>query len=164
MTVMLPTLYRKRFIPLETVSLKDDIILNFQKDLIITRWNTLKPRTDIAFGISAYFIKDGFKVSKIFDHQNHLVHWYCDIIQTIHNWSENSIYFEDLLIDVIIYPDGRFKVVDMDELADAYRNGLIDMEMLCTALYSADHLLSMIADGSFEQLKQIIEQYNITQT
>ena len=82
----------------------------------------------------------------------------------IHNWSENSIYFEDLLIDVIIYPDGRFKVVDMDELADAYRNGLIDMEMLCTALYSTDHLLSMIADGSFEQLKQIIEQYNITQT
>lgn len=160
MATTLPTLYRKRFIPSETIPLKDDIILKFQKDQIVTRWTTLKPRTDIAYGISAYFMKDGFKVSKIFNHQNQLVYWYCDMIHTTYDPLNNSIYFEDLLIDVILYPDGKLKVVDTGELADAYRSGFIDAELLCSSLYSTDHILSMIEDGSFEQLKQVIEQYN----
>lgn len=47
-----PALYRKRFIPDETVELKDDLILLISKDLIITSWDVLKPRRDISRGIS----------------------------------------------------------------------------------------------------------------
>jgi hypothetical protein len=39
----LPNLYRKRFIPEELTLLKDDIILQNDKDLIITKWVTLHP-------------------------------------------------------------------------------------------------------------------------
>ena len=93
-------LYRKRFVPMETIALKDDQILFMSEDLIITRWNTLKPRKDISGGLSAYFIPEGIKVSKIFDASGAFLHWYCDIIHT--NAGEDSIVFEDLLIDIII--------------------------------------------------------------
>ncbi|MBQ2320552.1 MAG: DUF402 domain-containing protein, partial [Lachnospiraceae bacterium] len=61
-------LFRRRFIPEEIVELKDDKILSIDKtnNIIITKWNVLKPRNDIDHGISAYFINDGIKVSKIF--------------------------------------------------------------------------------------------------
>ena len=39
-------LYRRRFIPEETVFLKDDIIEKADGDIIITRWKTLKPRKE----------------------------------------------------------------------------------------------------------------------
>ena len=59
-------LYRKRYIPNESILLKDDNILFADDKLIITSWKTLKPRKDISYGYSAYFIDKGFKVSKMF--------------------------------------------------------------------------------------------------
>ena len=40
------TLYRKRFIPMETILLKDDNIVFQNEDVIVTKWNALKPRED----------------------------------------------------------------------------------------------------------------------
>lgn len=37
-------IYRKRMIPDECILLKDDIILEKTDDIIVTKWNTLKPR------------------------------------------------------------------------------------------------------------------------
>lgn len=150
-------LYRKRFIPMENIALKDDKILLMTDDLIVTRWNTLKPRKDIAGGISAYFIRDGIKVSKIFDHSGSLVHWYCDLIHT--NSTGDSIIFEDLLIDVIIEKDGSVRVVDAKEAADALREHLITPELLCEALTSLDLLLSRIYSGEFSHYSDIVESY-----
>ena len=48
-------LFRKRFLPDETTELKDDKVLSISKNMLITRWEVLKPRDDIANGISAYF-------------------------------------------------------------------------------------------------------------
>ena len=39
-----PVLYRKRMIPEECVLLKDDKVLELTDDIIITKWNTLKPK------------------------------------------------------------------------------------------------------------------------
>lgn len=151
------TLYRKRFIPAENIELKDDQILLLTDNLIVTRWTALKPRKDICGGISAYFIPDGIKVSKIFDHSNQLVHWYCDIIHT--NISKNSIIFEDLLIDVIIEKNGFVRVVDTKEAADALREHLITQQQLCKALDSLDLLLSKIYSGNFYQYTDIIQSF-----
>ena len=41
------SLYRKRFIPCETNYLKDDKIVYMDENIIITKWDTLKPRKDI---------------------------------------------------------------------------------------------------------------------
>lgn len=153
------TLYRKRFIPEEIICLKDDIILENSNDLIITKWHTLKPRKDIATGISAYFINEGFKISKIFDNNNKFVYWYCDIIKTQKDVLHNSYIFIDLLIDIIIFEDGFVKVVDTNEVADAFSSNLIDGEIVCEALIKLDNLLNIIYSKKFTNYTKYIENY-----
>lgn len=159
MTYIPPNLYRQRFIPLEIIHLKDDIILEQNPNLIVTKWKTLKPRKDIASGISAYFISDNIKVSKIFNKENQLVYWYCDIIHTRFEKESNSFYFEDLLIDIILHPDGTVEVLDIGELADAFHTHLIDETLLNIALKTSDKLLLMIRENKFKNLQTVIEHY-----
>ena len=151
-------LFRRRFIPEEIVELKDDKILSIDKtnNIIITKWNVLKPRNDIDHGISAYFINDGIKVSKIFNSDGNLVYWYCDIIETVHD--NNTYTFNDLLIDIIIHPDGKVEVVDMDEFADVMENGILTNNTIAKALRCANSLLKDIYSGNFEKYTRYIEK------
>lgn len=151
-------LFRRRFIPEEIVELKDDKILSMDKNnnIIITKWNVLKPRNDIDHGISAYFINDGIKVSKIFNSDGNLVYWYCDIIETVHD--NNTYTFNDLLIDIIIHPDGKVEVVDMDEFADVMENGILTNHTIAKALRCANSLLKDIYSGNFGKYTRYIEK------
>lgn len=152
-------LYRKRLIPNECVFLKDDIILHQDPEVIITKWNTLHPKKTLHHGYSCYFLERGFKVSKFYDHDNQLISWYCDIISHTYDAETNTYVFTDLLADVIIYPDGFVRVVDLDEMADALRDCLISSEELQTALQHLDKLLSLIYKGAFPKLQKYIEDY-----
>ncbi len=150
-------LYRKRFIPLETVKLKDDEILLYTPDLIVTRWKTLKPRPDFASGISAYYMEKGYKISRIFDTNGQQVHWYCDIMRPLLDSDNGSIVFEDLLIDVIIDNDGTVHVVDTDEAAEAFDENLIDGSTLSAALKSLDRLLEFIENGGLGKVQELMD-------
>lgn len=150
-------LYRKRFIPNELKLLADDKILFADDDLIITSWTTLKPRSDFASGISAYYRKEGFKISRHFGADGTFTRWYCDIITEAREG--NDLIFSDLLIDVVIFPDGTVRVVDLDEAADALEQGLITADMLAQALRSTDKLLSFIHQGKFSELTDCMLNY-----
>lgn len=154
----LPLLYRRRFIPNELIPLKDDIILSLKDDLIITKWRTLHPRKDIARGVSAYYLDKGIKVSKIYDKNNQLVYWYCDIIQLNDDNDKNTVIIEDLLIDVLLYNDGSMRIVDLDELAVALDQQLITQKEATSALRKLDRLLHLIYDGRFCELQEPINQ------
>ena len=146
-----PRLFRRRFIPDENIELKDDMILALEPNLIITSWNVLKPRRDISRGVSAYFIDKGIKVSKVFDNAGQMVYWYCDIIETHYDEKENIYTFNDLLIDVIVYPDGQVEVLDMDEFADAMEQGILSVGTIAHAMRATDDLLHTIYAGEFEK-------------
>ena len=153
------SLYRKRIIPKECILLKDDEILSFEDNRLVTRWNTIRPKKDIKCGISCFFLEEGYKVSKFYDHNDSLLYWYIDIIS--HEWDEAtaSLYVTDLLADVIIYPDGFVKVVDVDELADAMETGDISTDLLCDSLRKLNRILAAIYSGEFKQLEQYIEKF-----
>ncbi len=140
----IPDIYRKRYIPDEIIHLKDDEIIFIDENKIVTKWNVLHPRNDFAKGYSCYFIKEGYKISKFMDNNDKLVYYYCDIIDTIYEPSDNKYIFCDLLADVIIYPDGKVKVVDIEEIADALEKGLIDCEMAKKALRNLGKLLEIV--------------------
>ena len=142
-------LYRKRIIPAECILLEDDEILYQDREVIVTRWNTIRPKKTLHHGYSCYFIERGFKVSKFYDHDGNLISWYCDIIDGAYDETENAWTFTDLLIDVIVYPDGFVRVVDLDELTD---------EQMQLALRRTDKLLSVIYKGAFEKLQKYIEE------
>ena len=163
-------LFRRRFIPNELTFLKDDEIIAYNDDLIATRWNSLKPRSDFARGMSTYYRKKGIKISKIIDKDGNFLHWYCDIVTEcgeealdvdnrckLRNGADEfllsggmpgvrPIVYQDLLIDIIVNPNGLIEVADLDELADARKEGLITSEMTDKALYTTKNYLRLLYD------------------
>ncbi|MBQ2752995.1 MAG: DUF402 domain-containing protein [Firmicutes bacterium] len=152
-----PKLVRKRLIPFESVPLKDDRIVHIEDGLIVTHWDVLKPRKDFQKGISCYFMEEGYKISRFMDKDGKLVYFYCDIIDTEYNDKEDTYIFTDLLADVLIYPDGKVKVVDIGEIAEAMEKGIIDDALVKKALVRLDKLLDIIyaPDG----LKNAVGKY-----
>ena len=152
-------IYRKRLIPQECIALRDDNIVYVDEQRVVAHWNTINPRTDIAKGCSAYLLDKGYKISKVYDHQNQLVYWYCDIITSIYDTVSNSLTVTDLLVDVIIMKDGSVKVLDLNELAEALKQGLLSPEDACEALEKTDKLLQDIYKGRFIEYQKLIERY-----
>ncbi len=154
-------LYRKRLIPNECILLKDDVIEYLSDELLVTSWKTLNPKTAFSHGCSCYFLKEGFKVSKFYRSDNSLLYYYCDIIEIERNSQEHSIIVTDLLADVIISPEGNHKVIDLDELADAYDQSLITASQMTRSLRQLNHLLSIIQNGEFTKLLDKIESLGL---
>ncbi len=154
---MKPVLFRKRLIPEECIELKDDIIIYMDDNIIVTKWHALKPKKDLHHGLSCYFLKEGYKISKFYTQDNTLLYWYCDIIDYSYSASENSYLFTDLLADVIIYPDGFVKVVDLDEFAEALDTARLSVDTLKLALIRLSNLLDIIYADKFEKLQSEIE-------
>lgn len=152
-------IYRKRMIPDECILLKDDVILEVTDDIIITSWKTLKPRRDFHHGYSCYYLKLGYKISKFYREDNTLLYWYCDIVNYDYKEEDNSLIVTDLLADVVIYPDGYIKVLDIDELAIALEKKLCSPEIVTQALRKLDGLLNIIYDDKFETLSAKIENW-----
>lgn len=156
-------LFRKRFIPDEIVELKDDEILYFENNILITKWDVLKPRKDIDHGISVYFIDKGVKVSKVYNARNDLIYYYCDIIDTSvtkKNTDEETTteyVFSDLLADVLVYPDGFVRVVDLDELSTLLINKTLSSNLIAKALQITNNLLTDIYNGEFNKYTKYID-------
>ena len=153
-------IWRRRFIPNEMISLDGDEILHLDEDTLVTRWSSLHPRTDFAGGVSAYFLKDGWKVSKILDCEGNTLYWYCDIVEYIMDEAANSITCQDLLFDVVVYDNGKYKVLDCDEAADAFEKGLITTAQLTGGLRQMHKLLEIIYHSRFDRLQAVINEYD----
>ena len=146
------SLYRKRLIPDECILLKDDIILKADDDHILTRWNTLKPKKILHHGDSCYYLNKGVKVSRFYTEDNFLICWYCDIVSYEWNDEKSTLLSTDLLLDVLVYPDGSYKLVDIDELAQAHARKLIYDALLQTSLMTASRLLNELYENQFHKI------------
>jgi len=144
-------LYRRRFIPNETIELKNDQIIRADDSIIVTKWNTIKPKPDFSHGVSCYFLSLGWKISRFLNDSGECVYTYCDIIDSIRDIEKNSILINDLLVDIIVYGSGIVKVVDLGEVAEALESGLINAEMAAKALKRTDELLGVIYGGRLSE-------------
>lgn len=153
-------LYRRRLIPEECVRLKDDIILLNAPGLLVTSWKALKPRPDLSHGFSCYYLNEGYKISRFYAADNTLLYHYCDIISASYDPDAASLIVTDLLADVIIYPDGFVKVVDLEEMADALEAGVLDIPLLRTALRSLNRLLQAVYAGRLPELSRPMERFD----
>lgn len=154
----MPELYRRRLIPDECVHLKGDKVLLQNESMLLTYWNTLRPKTEFSSGLSLYLFDKGWKISKFYDSDNNFAYWYCDIIRTDYTKETDSYVFTDLLADVIIRQDGSVHVVDLDEFEPAFRAGLISSEEILHALNRLNELLEVIYSGRFSEYSAIINE------
>lgn len=154
-----PILYRKRIIPDECILLKNDVIQECSKERIITTWKTIKPRADMDHGASCYFLNEGYKISKFCRKDGSLLYWYCDIVDYNFKEDTNELIVTDLLADVIIYPNGNIKVVDLDELVKALDDGTLSLDLLKSCLLRLDNLLKVVYSDNFGQIRECLDKY-----
>ena len=154
-----PILYRKRIIPDECILLKNDVIQECSKERIITTWKTIKPRADMDHGASCYFLNEGYKISKFCRKDGSLLYWYCDIVDYNFKEDTNELIVTDLLADVIIYPNGNIKVVDLDELVKALDDGTLSLDLLKSCLLRLDSLLKVVYSDNFGQIRECLDKY-----
>ncbi len=147
---------RRRFIPDELITLKGDNIYLVSEDLILSSWKTLRPKEAFAGGISALYPKEGWKISKVFDHEGKLYHWYCDIMET--EVKGKHIETTDMLLDVVVENDGSVCVLDCDELAEAVEKKAVSQEFAISALKRIDKLLRIIYHGKFNTITAPVEE------
>jgi len=147
-----PILYRKRVIPNECIRLDNDIILHYDSSTIITSWDAFHKKSFLSYGYSLYYLDKGIKLSKFYKEDNTFSLWYFDIVSYEKNSDTNTLTVHDLLADVIVYPDGRIKVVDLDELASAVKDGLINSTDLQTCLNTLDMLLKELYEHGISRL------------
>lgn len=154
-----PLIYRKRYIPYETVDISGDELIYRSEQLLITRWNAIKPRADFARGVSFTFLNEGYKISRYYDHNGNFIYWYCDIIEVQYLEKEDAYTLVDLLLDVKVMADGTQQVLDAAELAEALEQELISMQQACQGLKTLDTLLAMIYSSEFPPAVCCNEEY-----
>ncbi len=142
-----PILYRKRLIPEECILLNKDILLYRDEHILVTKWQTIRPKKDLDHGTSCYFLDKGWKVSRFLNRSDSLICWYCDIVEHTYDPASDTYVFTDLLADVLLYPSGEIRVVDLNEIADAFEQGLLSSVQACACMRKLDSLLKEIYSG-----------------
>lgn len=145
----MPRIYRIRYIPSEIIDLSSDALLFRDQRYLITEWKPIKPRSDISWGISCVFLENGWKVSAFLDADKKIKYWYCDIIDIDYDQETDTYRLYDLLIDVKIMMNGKVEVIDLDELAIAFEEGLITQKQLSISLKQSNNLLNLIYNSDF---------------
>ncbi len=151
--------YRKRLIPSESIYLKDDTLVYFDEEIFLTKWPALTKKDDLHHGCSCYYLDKGFRISQFFDKNNQLLCWYCDIIEVSLDTEKKVFLFTDLLADVIYEPGGIPKVVDLDELSQAFEQQLLSTTQLLACLSSLDNLLQYFYTNTFDELIKPFERF-----
>lgn len=144
-----PKILRRRYIPFELVDISSDKLLFRNEELIATEWKAIRPREDIAGGVSWTFLKEGYKIGKFLDSSGRFLYWYCDIIEVEYDEALDQYTLLDLLLDIKVMPGGEVRVLDADELSEALEQKLITTQQACKALKKLDILLKMIYSGNF---------------
>ena len=56
---------------------------------------------------------------------------------------KHAYILTDLIVDVVVYPDGYVDVIDLDEMADALEQGQISQQQVVLALRHLDTVLRL---------------------
>jgi len=154
------SLYRRRLIPAECISLHEDTILFYDNVLLVTSWKTIRPKKNMDHGFSCYYLNEGYKISRFYRADGTLLYIYCDIIEPVYEDDGQKLVVTDLLADVIIDPDGFVKVADLDELVTASENGSLSDDLLKKALLRLHKLLEQIYAGKLSKLLSPIDPFD----
>ena len=149
-------IYRKRYIPNEIVDISGDELIYQDDEMIVTKWKPIRPKKDIAWGISYTLLNKGWKISKFYSFENELRYWYCDVIEADYNSEEDTLITTDLLVDLKVYPDGTHEVLDLEELDEAITENLITIHQQDDALKKLSELLELVENNQFPPMKEII--------
>jgi uncharacterized protein len=95
-------------------------------------------------------INENFTIMAVMNDRDDIIAWYIDIIDGYGFDEDGIVYLNDLFLDLIVYPDGKIIIDDMDELEAA----LEQYEKTSCYIISFDIYINTI----FKYLENFIEE------
>lgn len=83
---------------------------------------------------------DWYCITAMMDEEGNILLWYIDMIANQGIDADGVPYFDDLYLDLVVYPDGTIVVDDMDELEDALSKRDITQEQYNLAIETNSRL------------------------
>ncbi len=83
---------------------------------------------------------DFYCITAMMNSDNDIVVWYIDMIASQGLDTDGILYFDDLYLDLVVYPNGEIMVDDLDELEEALRQSDITQAQFDLAMNTADTL------------------------
>jgi predicted RNA-binding protein associated with RNAse of E/G family len=87
-----------------------------------------------------------------------IVQYYYDITDTNTILDDGESWFYDLMLDVVVLPDGKRFLLDEDELTQALIDNIITREQYDKAYLTANNIMSEL-DTKFDCLKAASNSY-----
>jgi len=89
--------------------------------------------------LELYLFEKWFNIYEIFDRDNgKLKAWYCNITKPV-RLAKGEIFYDDLALDLLVFPDGRRLVLDEDEF-EALNLTLEDQQSARSALQELERI------------------------
>ena len=105
-----------------------------EQDIIVCdkgrKWLSILPKNDF------------YCITAMMNEKNEILLWYIDMIAGQGIDEEDVPYFDDLYLDLVVYPDGTIKVDDVDELEQALVKKDITQEQFELAICTSEKLKS----------------------
>lgn len=92
------------------------------------KWLSILPRND------------WYCITAMMDEEGKILSWYIDMIAEQGVDADGVPYFDDLYLDLVVYPDGTIVVDDMDELEEALSKKDITQEQFDIAIETSQRL------------------------
>lgn len=141
---------------------------DFKGDIALIRFNKMN-KPYIIENINLCMANDNYKWLEFYDYskkyrltamyndKNEIVEWYFDIARKI--GKENGMpYEDDLYLDVVVTPTGEIKLLDEDELKDAFDRLEVNKSDYDMAYNEANNLLNKLKDSK-DKLKKFTDKY-----
>ena len=83
---------------------------------------------------------DWYCITAMMNEEGEILLWYIDMIANQGIDADGMPYFDDLYLDLVVYPDGTIIVDDMDELEEALAKGDITQKQFELAIETSNKL------------------------
>lgn len=98
-----------------------------------------------------------YMLTAIYNEENEIIEWYFDIARKI--GKENGMpYEDDLYLDVVVTPKGEIKLLDEDELKDAFDRFEVNKSDYEMAYNEAKQLMNRLQNNKYT-LKEFTDKY-----
>ncbi len=95
--------------------------------------------------LTYYFVKKGYTISKVFKRSGEFLYYYCDVME-MHQVGRLRYVMVDLLLDLIVYPDGSYHLLDVDEFADSIEKNHLKKKQQVYALHTLHRMLQLTTE------------------
>lgn len=105
-------------------------------------------------------IDKNYAISTMFDENNNIIQWYIDITKQNSIDKNNEPFYDDLYLDVVVFPNGDVFLLDEDELQEALDCGKITEDDFNLAYQEANKILNGVAKDISKLSKMSLDDFN----